>query len=275
MATTFWQKWSLLSKPSNSLHTPDFPTQMLPFFAVENTSLNLQAVAHMANIVVHCTRRHSHPNKIELLCYSAPIVVTVTATNRDKTELTFSLTVTVNESRHIHLKGLKVYRNTYTAAARICGIIYRKAVVLAPLTSESIFKACRDPSGRLITTDWPPARIVGLACTLFMQTYNGTFASAIVTPRNVGSLIASFSHALNNMAPTNLHVEYKASKVVVVITCSNPPQKSVHSIPFPNNLEFIVGERNLFRWKNPVSKDTENLQLHTQQLWRLIVGIVS
>ena len=273
---SFWQKWSLLTKPAAAAsHPPDFPTRMLPFFAVENTSLNLQAVAHMANIVVHCTRRHCHPNKIELMCYSSPILVTVVATNRNGNELTFSLSVSVNDDRVVHLKGIKVFRNTYMAAAKVCGIIYRKAVVLAPLTSESTFKMCKDPSGRLITTDWPPARIVGLAVSLYMQTYNSTFASATITPRNVGSLVVTFCHESAALPPTNLHVEYKAQKVVLVITCTNPPQKSVHTVPFPNSLEFVVGLHNLFRWKNPTSKDTENLQLHTQQLWRLIVGIIS
>ena len=272
--SSFWQKYLHFTMPAPPKPV-ECPPTTLPFFSVENTSLNLQAVAHMANIIVHCTRPHCHPNRIELLCYSAPISVTVIATKRQATELTFSLSVSVNKEAVVSLKNLKVLRNTYTAAAQICGIIYRKAVVLAPLTSESVFKADTTPSCRLITTAWPPIRIASLTVTLFMQTYNGSYATVTITPRNTSSFIATFCHSADSKPPTNLHVNYKAQKVTVVITCVNPPQKSVHVLPLPNKLEFLPSTNNTFRWKNSTEKDVDNLQTHAQQFWRLLVGILS
>ena len=264
----FAKKWNTAKIPIVPL-----PVMVLPFFAVKNSSLDLRAVSCMMNILVHCMPIKQEPNRIELLCYSSPITVIVEATDRVNTTLTFKCTVMVNKTIVKCLSKLAVEENTYTSAAQVCGVIYRHAVLLAPLTSVSAF-AAQGPNAQLVTSDWPPVRIVSLAATLFMQTYSGAYTSLIVTARATASITVIINSS-SGAAATNLHVEYKAREVVVVITCSQPVQRAVHILPFCKSLEFLPGELTSFRWRNTIVKNHDNLLTHTQQLWRLLVGILS
>ena len=261
----FAKKWGTAKTPAVPL-----PVTVLPFFAVANSSLDLRAVSHMMNILVHCMPIKQEPNRIELLCYSSPITVVVEATNRVNTTLTFKCTVMVNKTIVKRLSKLAVEKNTYTAAAQVCGVIYRHAVILAPLTSVSAFAA--QGHAQLVTSDWPPVRIVSLAATLFMRTYSGAYTSLVVTARTTASITVIINSS--KAAATNLHVEYKAREVVVVMTCSQPVQRAVHVLSFCKSLEFLPGELTSFRWRNTIVKNHDNLLTHTQQLWRLLVGIL-
>ena len=176
----------------------------------------------------------------------------------------------VNKTIVKRLSKLAVEKNTYTAAAQVCGVIYRHAVILAPLTSVSAFAA--QGHAQLVTSDWPPVRIVSLAATLFMQTYSGAYTSLVVTARTTASITVIINSS--KAAATNLHVEYKAREVVVVMTCSQPVQRAVHVLSFCKSLEFLPGELTSFRWRNTIVKNHDNLLTHTQQLWRLLVGIL-
>jgi hypothetical protein len=245
---------------------------VLPFFTVQNSSLDLRAVSRMMNILVHCIPKKLEANLIELLCYSSPIRVVVTATDRAGTKLTFSCTVAVNDVVVKTLSRMVVCGNTYTSAAQVCGVVYRHAVVFAPLNAAPTF-AVQGPNSQLVTSDWPPVRVVSLAATLFMQTYSGPYKTLVVSARTTASISVAMSSTA--VATTNLYVEYKAREVVVVINCVQPPQRAVHTLPFCKSLEFLPGELTTFRWRNTVVNNHDNLLTHTQQLWRLFVGVLS
>ena len=231
------------------------PSIMLP-----HSSVDFCQVANMMPLLSGCILPEVSTDTLVVGDQHSSVLCRLQAITRSGPELVYTMNVTVAGS-HVYARRLTALGREYTTVIKICGLVYRHTTLR--WSPRSPVCQVADGPQHIITTAWPPSRLVACAVSLYFQTFNTRYVSAIVEQRTQMSLVCTLK---SSDSTCNVHCEYKPDGVGVVIM--NGGTRTAHAVLFDTGLSLRTPTPITFQWHQ---YNSLCLPQHVQNLWKLLI----